>query len=164
MDSEPEDESESNSDEEDQEDEGKKTQVLLAEKRLCELAGKVVLAILASVFPDSDTRNTHSAVKERVQRNRTRLGGSFAAVVGFLDEPKAQPSKKKNKKAGGKKKVVSVSSGSEDDEGGEGEGEGEEEEGDEGGELADDRIEEVEDAEVAEVGGRAEEEDEIMGD
>lgn len=205
--SEPESEDESDdedSDDEDEEvDEKKKTQLLLAEKRLCEVAGKVVLAVLAAVFPDSnnppdahDTNTPHpdnnKIVKTRVLSNRTRLGGNFAAVVAFLDEPalpphQPQPKKPKSKRMPkGGKKVVELSSGDEDEEeeggeGGEGDGEEEGEEGGGGeGELADDRIEEVEDGDGVGVGGRAGrgevggrrgqgmelemEEDEIMGD
>ncbi|KAL8778366.1 MAG: hypothetical protein Q9213_007454, partial [Squamulea squamosa] len=129
-------------------------QQLLAEKQLCELAGKMVLAILGHVL-DSEGQE----VRQRLLRNKTRLGANFKEVLAYLDEPrvksktKAKPkpslvktgdttkSKENGRKKTKSKDVVEVSSEEESD----GEEDLREEEDDPpGGELADDRIEEVE--------------------
>ena len=48
---------------------------LFYEQRLCELTGKIVLAILAKVVDVSDSRA--GKFKERLMRHRTRLGRNF---------------------------------------------------------------------------------------
>ncbi|KAL9594067.1 MAG: hypothetical protein Q9219_007232 [cf. Caloplaca sp. 3 TL-2023] len=151
----------------------KQTRSLLAEKQLCELAGKIVLAVLAGgVFVDGG-----EVVKGRVKRNEKGLGKNFREVLAFLGEKKPGRMVKKGgkggKKDGGKEKamksreVVEVSSSSDsEDEEGEGEEEG-------GGELADDRIEDIdgdrdggreESERVVAPGGEGDREDEILGD
>ncbi|KAL8691472.1 MAG: hypothetical protein Q9218_003316, partial [Villophora microphyllina] len=146
VDTEP--ESDDDEDEEEEEDERKKTQLLLSEKRLCEVAGKMVLAIIGGVLDNN--------VKIRLTRNRQRLGLNFKDVLAYLDPPKP-PVKSSNKAVkqgkskaasntvnsaakgdGGKKtmskeKVVEVSSAEEES--------GGDEEEEMNGELADDRIE-----------------------
>ena len=90
IDSEPED---SSSDEDDDHDDdgisGKHNRVqqetLLTEKHLCELAGKMVLAIVGRVLDSEGERN--GEVKERLARNKSRLGPNYKEVVAFLDGP-----------------------------------------------------------------------------
>lgn len=59
---------------------------LLAEKKLCEITGKIVMAIVARVL-DCEGENS-GRIKERLLRNRTGLGGNFKAVLSYLEEPK----------------------------------------------------------------------------
>ncbi|KAL1863545.1 cohesin complex subunit [Paecilomyces lecythidis] len=51
---------------------------VLAEQRLCELTGKIVLAMVGHVI---DSRQ----YKQRLLRNRTRLGHNYKEVLAFLD-------------------------------------------------------------------------------
>lgn len=144
----------------------KQTSVLLAEKSLCELAGKMVLATVAGVV-DSEGKNK-GQLKERLLRNRAKLGPNYKEVVAYLEAPK-QKRKPAPKKAVGRQKqavreeeeVESV----EDEEGREIEEGGEEDL--RVRELEDDRIEDGnsgdEDAGAGEKGS-GDEEDEIMGD
>ncbi|KAG9921654.1 STAG-domain-containing protein, partial [Aureobasidium melanogenum] len=60
---------------------------LLAEQRLCELASKLVLAILGRMV-------NVTVVKQRLERNKTRLGHNFKLVLEHLD---AQTKGKKGK-------------------------------------------------------------------
>ncbi|KAI4167093.1 MAG: hypothetical protein LQ343_007497 [Gyalolechia ehrenbergii] len=162
----PED-SDSDADDEDIEDsEHRKTRILLAEKQLCELAGKMVLAIMGRML-DVDGKGK---VRKRLKRNERRLGGDFREVLAFLDEgkgkakPKAKPKPAETKRGGMKKgagkgnksrEIVEVSS--EEESGGEEE---------ENGELADDRIEDEGDEGGGDGGEKGNEgvEDDIMGD
>lgn len=88
VDSDPEDTSDED-DEEDDESSGKNNRAehgkLLAEKRLCELAGKMVLAVVGRVL-DCD-ENAKGAVRDRLMLNRLRLGTNYKEVVAFLDGP-----------------------------------------------------------------------------
>lgn len=114
--SEPED---SNSDDDDDDDDtaasdARKAELLHAEKSLCELAGKLVLAVLGRVFE----KPGEEKVRKRLLRNRTLLGGNFGQVLAFLEE------EKKGKKRGrGKKKqeeeVLVVEDEEDEGEGGE---------------------------------------------
>ena len=72
----------------------RKAEVLQAEKSLCELAGKLVLAVLGRVFDQAGGEK----VKERLLRYRGNLGGNFREVVAFLDEKKKKKKKKKKQK------------------------------------------------------------------
>ncbi|KAL8917707.1 MAG: hypothetical protein Q9172_005716 [Xanthocarpia lactea] len=151
-----------------------RTQQLLAERQLCELAGKMVLAVLGHVLDGEGQK-----VRRRLLRNKMHLGPNFKEVVAYLDEPKVnskakgkpKPSKakigerRKDRAKDGKKSkskvMVEVSSEEESD----GEEElGEEEDDPLGAELADDRIEDVEEDDRGK--GREEDrnDDEIMGD
>jgi cohesin complex subunit SA-1/2 len=58
--------------------------VLVAEQRLCELAGKLVLGIWADVL-DGRREGKDGAVRKRLNRNRGRLGANFKAVVDALE-------------------------------------------------------------------------------
>ena len=121
LDSEPEDSDEA--EDEHGDEERVQHERLVAEKRLCELAGKMVLAVLGKVLD--------GGVRERLGRNRGRLGGSFREVVAFLEEKGKRG--KGAKKGKGKGKVEAVVVGADEDvdvdEGGEGAEEGEVEEG-----------------------------------
>jgi cohesin complex subunit SA-1/2 len=52
---------------------------LLAEQRLCELASKLVLAVLGRMV-------NVEVVKQRLERNKTRLGHNFKLVLEHLDQ------------------------------------------------------------------------------
>ncbi|KAF2148262.1 STAG-domain-containing protein [Myriangium duriaei CBS 260.36] len=101
---------------------------LVAEQRLCELGGKMVLAVAAGAVADE------KAVSKRLELNRAKLGANWREVVKYLDNLKEA-----GKKVGGKgakkkekEKAVEVESESSENEveeaEGEGEGEGEEQE------------------------------------
>ncbi|KAI9870821.1 MAG: hypothetical protein M1830_003766, partial [Pleopsidium flavum] len=94
LESEPED-----SDEDDDEREQERQHAaLLAEQKLCELAGKIVLAIIARVLDASGPEK--GKVKERLNRNKGKLGQNYKEVIAYLDEPKAKRSHKaKGKRA-----------------------------------------------------------------
>jgi cohesin complex subunit SA-1/2 len=97
-DDEPEDiESDSEDDEDDEEDSDstRKADTLKAEQKLCELAGKLVLAILAGVIDGSGPLK--GKLRTRIQRNRNKLGPNFREVVAYLDDPK--PKDKGGKKS-----------------------------------------------------------------
>ena len=81
---------------------------LMAEKRLCELGAKIVLAIVARVL-DSDSKGgvEKGQLKERLVRNKSRLGGNFKEVLGFLEEPR----KKADGKKGARKAEAAASGG-----------------------------------------------------
>lgn len=92
LDSEPED------DEEDEvTDSERQAEILKAEQQLCELTGKLVLAILAKVIDASGPLK--GKLRARVQRNRARLGPNFKEVVAYLDEPKPKAKKSHKSKA-----------------------------------------------------------------
>ncbi|KAL8698613.1 MAG: hypothetical protein Q9224_001777 [Gallowayella concinna] len=177
VDSAPEDlESDLEDDDEDEDSisEQVKTRRLLAEKQLCELSGKVVLAVLGRVL---DTEGQQ--VRQRILRNKLRLGPNFREVLTYLEEPKVRSKAKAKPRAkgapaktgatneakakGGKKskskEIVDVSSEEESD----GTEVGDADDAALGGELAEDRIEDVED-EVAKAQERDHDDDEIMGD
>jgi cohesin complex subunit SA-1/2 len=95
LDSEPED----SSDEDEVDEDGqlrrahhRQQELLLAEKRLCELTGKIVLAMLGGVI--DATGPSKGQLKKRIQRNKARLGPNFKEVVSFLEEPKPKKSSK----------------------------------------------------------------------
>ena len=172
--SDPED---SSDDEDEDESNHAQQETLIAEKRLCELAGKIVLAIVGRVLGcEGPNKNK---IRERLKRNKMRLGSNFKEVVAYLDGPKPKAKKRAPpEKKGGKKafQLVEIEGEDEESEGerrvGEGEGEGEEEDLRER-ELVEDRIvdPDVESAggEVEEESAKAganevEEEDDIMGD
>ncbi|KAL2753902.1 hypothetical protein ACRALDRAFT_1081165 [Sodiomyces alcalophilus JCM 7366] len=61
---------------------------LKAERSLCELAGKYVMAISRKVLDQSGP--TRGRLRRRLLRNQTRLGKNFQEVVAFLDESKVE--------------------------------------------------------------------------
>jgi len=96
LESEPED-----SDEDDDERERERQHAaLLAEQKLCELAGKIVLAIIARVLDASGP--SKGKMKERLNRNKGKLGQNFKEVIAYLDEPKAKRSHQAKAKRAGK--------------------------------------------------------------
>ena len=148
-------------------------ELLLAEKRLCEITGKIVLAIVGRVLDTSGP--IKGDVRKRIARNKSKLGVNFKDVLNYLDEPKPKRSHKAKPKGtekdGGKAKSAEKSKelvGQEEDD----EDDIEEvEEVEEGGEedlrrkeLQDDVEDRVESEERVVQGANEEEEDEIMGD
>ena len=146
-------------------------ETLVAEKRLCELAGKMVLAIVGRVL-DHEAPND-GRIRERLKRNRMKLGGNFKEVLAYLEGPKPKAKKRATAaKKGGKKAVTPVEVVEEEEE-----EESEEERRVEGGEedlrereLVEDRIVDADEEsaageeEAAKAGANEIEEDEIMGD
>lgn len=63
---------------------------LIAEQRLCELAGKLVLACLGDMVG-------RQRVEKRLERNRARLGVNFKEVVAHLDHGRAKARPKREK-------------------------------------------------------------------
>ena len=136
--SDPED---SSDDEEEDEPNHAQQETLIAEKRLCELAGKMGLSILGRVL-DCEGPNK-GKMRERLKRNKMKLGSNFKEVLAYLDDPKP----KGKKRAPAKKKVVKPAEIEDEDEGSGEEGEEEERQVEEGGEddlrereLVEDRI------------------------
>ncbi|ESZ90777.1 hypothetical protein SBOR_8848 [Sclerotinia borealis F-4128] len=92
----PEDEPEDSEDEdEDVTENERQSETLKAEQQLCELTGKLVLAILAKVIDASEP--TRGKLRKRLERNRARLGHNFKEVIAYLDEPKDKAKKIKSK-------------------------------------------------------------------
>ena len=95
LDSEPEepssdeDDEDDNSDNENEELQSRKLRrkqqdSLLAEKRLCELAGKMVLAVVGRALGGGSEEAT-ARLKKRLVRNRGKLGANFKEVCRYLD-------------------------------------------------------------------------------
>ncbi|EON70032.1 hypothetical protein W97_09300 [Coniosporium apollinis CBS 100218] len=82
------DEEPEGSDDEDNEegDEARKAEkthaALMAEQRLCEFAGKLVLGIVAGVV---DAGEGEGRIRKRLERNKARLGHNYKEVLGYLD-------------------------------------------------------------------------------
>jgi cohesin complex subunit SA-1/2 len=64
----------------DHDKEGRKRATVQLERDLCELTGKLVLAIVGGILDQK--------IKEALLRNRTKLGRDYAAVVAYLDHGK----------------------------------------------------------------------------
>ncbi|TVY82271.1 Cohesin subunit psc3 [Lachnellula suecica] len=92
LDSEPEDE-----ENEAATDSEKQSDSLKAEQQLCELTGKLVLAILAKVIDASGPLK--GKLRSRIIRNRQRCGPNFREVLSYLDEPKPKGKKSHKSKA-----------------------------------------------------------------
>ncbi|EER24495.1 conserved hypothetical protein [Coccidioides posadasii C735 delta SOWgp] len=60
---------------------------LLAEQKLCEFTGKIVLAIIGHVLDSSGSQA--GKLKTKLLRNRTRLGHNYKAVLAYLEDDKA---------------------------------------------------------------------------
>ena len=97
--SDPEDSSDDDDGADDEEDELRTHRVrtrqralLLAEKRLCDVTGKIVLAIVAQVL--DATEEHRGRIRKRLTRNKAKLGANFREVLAFLDEPKPKRSHK----------------------------------------------------------------------
>ena len=101
----------SDSEDEDDEDVERKQQretqsqlkAVLAEQTLCELTGKLIIAIHADVVDVETTR-------KRIERNKTRLGQHFKEVCAYLDLGTAKKGSKPKAKAKGKAAVNGVAS------------------------------------------------------
>lgn len=72
---------------------------ILAEQRLCELTGKLVLAIIGRVMDASGSKR--GALKKRLLRNKTSLGQNYREVLSYLEErkPRSAPRSKGKKPA-----------------------------------------------------------------
>jgi cohesin complex subunit SA-1/2 len=73
---------------------------ILAEQRLCELTGKIVLAIIGRIIDASGSER--GQLKQRLVRHKSRLGQNYREVLSFLDERKPKvigprPSRSKGK-------------------------------------------------------------------
>ena len=153
LESEPEDDSDDENEADDEEafrrNQQRQQDVLLAEKRLCELSGKMVLALVGRVLDASGPAK--GSLRKRLQRNQVKLGANFKEVLAYLDGPKPKKSHKakatgKGKEAGNERAAEkSKAVITEDDEDDEGEAEDVVEEGDEEDlrrrELVEDRVE-----------------------
>lgn len=100
VDTDPEDSDDS--DEEDPSNEYAQASKLLAEKQLCEMTGKIVMAIIAQVLDCEGEIKDH--IRRRLLINRTKLGGNFRDVVAYLDEPKAKAKPRIRRPIGKKEK------------------------------------------------------------
>ena len=81
------DDDDDNEDADDEEpSEDKKAALLVAEKNLCELAGKSVLAIVARVLDQEG--DYKGKIRHLLIRNKTNLGPNFKEVVTYLESPK----------------------------------------------------------------------------
>jgi cohesin complex subunit SA-1/2 len=90
-------ESEDDEDDEDATDSERRAETLKAEQNLCELTGKLILAILAEVIDASGPLK--GKLRARIRRNREKLGPNFKKVVEYLDEPKVKEKKSHKSKA-----------------------------------------------------------------
>lgn len=176
-----EDEPEDDEEDDEEEDEAAMTERLrgsiVAEQRLCELTGKLVLAIIGRVIDASGTKR--GSLKKRLLRNKTSLGQNYREVLSYLEErkPRSAPRNKgkqpaKNAQAEEKtttagKEVKSAERVDENDE--------EEEEGDHDDPIEEDEEEDLRARELVEDEivdddnedlnhGPDPDEDEIMGD
>ena len=70
---------------------------LLAEQRLCQLAGKMVHAVVGGLMDDGVTRR-------RLERNKLKLGGNFKEVIAYLDIDKMDKKAKSKAKSKAKAK------------------------------------------------------------
>jgi cohesin complex subunit SA-1/2 len=62
---------------------------ILAEQRLCELTGKIVLAIIGRVLDTSGSQR--GKFKQKLLKNKSRLGHNYKEVVAFVEDRKARP-------------------------------------------------------------------------
>ncbi|MCJ1431277.1 hypothetical protein MMC27_000628 [Xylographa pallens] len=177
-DSEPEDSSDDEDDDDDEErarrSQHRQHELLIAEKRLCEFTGKIVLAILGQVLDATGSRK--GMLRKRLLRNKARLGSNFKEVLGYLDEAKPKRSRAKakvavrvagNNKGAEKSKATVTEEEDEDEEQNEVEDVVEDEAEDlerreHLEDLGDDRIDE-EMASANDAAGRDEDEDDIIG-
>lgn len=151
---------------------------LYAEKSLCELSSKMVLAIIGRVLDNEGP--SKGRIRKRLEHNRSKLGSNYKEIIAYLDSPKVKSGKKKAPlaaAAAAKKAVASRSAEMVRDEDDEEEEEEEEEDeeaavNEEGGEedlrnreLMDDRIADPEDDREPDPEIAGEEiEDDIIGD
>ncbi|PLN77051.1 putative nuclear cohesin complex subunit [Aspergillus taichungensis] len=79
---------------------------IIAEQRLCELTGKIVLAIIGRILDNSGSQR--GQLKQRLIRHKSHLGHNYREVLSFLEERKpkaaaASRSKSKQPARGGSK-------------------------------------------------------------
>jgi cohesin complex subunit SA-1/2 len=86
-DDEEEEEEEDANDEDDSVTNDRLRATILAEQRLCELTGKIVLAIIGRVLDTSGQQR--GTLKQKLLRNRTRLGHNYKEVLAYLDDRKS---------------------------------------------------------------------------
>lgn len=95
---------------------------LLAEQKLCELTGKIVLAIIGRVLDASGPQR--GKLRQKLARNKTRLGQSYKEVISYLDarkeaggrrRPAAKKDATKDPNAGKEKSTVRVQESDDDD-------------------------------------------------
>ena len=173
VDSEPKD-SEDDEDDDDEDDGAApraRAAKLLAEKQLCELAGKMVLATVGHVLdhrPPDDGQ-----VRTRLARNKLRLGQNFKETVAFLEGKKAVTGTKgekrnvKKKKKGKSEEIIEEEEDEDEDENDEVVVEDEEEGGEEDLRIRelDAEAEEVDDTRQAAAGAEdAADESSLLGD
>jgi cohesin complex subunit SA-1/2 len=102
---EPEDDDEENEEEDEAVIMERLRSSIVAEQRLCELTGKLVLAIIGRVVDASGTKR--GSLKKRLLRNKTSLGQNYREVLSYLEERKPR-SAPRNK---GKQPVRSAQAG-----------------------------------------------------
>lgn len=149
---------------------------LKAEKILCELTGKLVMAILAKVVDHSPPHA--GKLRKRLNRNKNKLGANYREVVAFLDEDhlremrgsKKKPSRARVKETTASKSAKSAEIAIDDDDDDE-ENPFEEAEPEEGSredlrnrELIDDPIEDDDDDAEEHVAPEPMEEESVLGD
>ncbi|KAJ5159705.1 uncharacterized protein N7482_006709 [Penicillium canariense] len=83
---EPEDDDEANASEDEAVMNERLRSGMVAEQRLCELTGKLVLAIIGRVVDASGSQR--GALKKRLLRNKTALGQNYREVLSYLEERK----------------------------------------------------------------------------
>ncbi|OJD19494.1 hypothetical protein AJ78_00563 [Emergomyces pasteurianus Ep9510] len=166
--------------------------VLLAEQKLCQLTGKIVLAIVGGVLDVSGRQN--GKLKQKLLQNKGRLGQNYKEVLAFLDVAKtggrrvapakakgrqqaqelgpgvAGPSGSPSRKNNGKMKSTEIVEDEDDDDEEPGRAEEDEEEDLEARELIDDGEmgpgmgEADEDLELTPPPDEHEADDDVMGD
>ena len=137
---------------------------LLAEKRLCDVTGKIVLALVAKVIDKTGERR--GTIRKRITRNRGKLGAHFREVLAYLEDPKPKRSHrakaKSAEKESNKSKATHVSGeivvDSDEDEEEQNQEEAAQDEEEEPQEPAD-RVDEE-----ANQAAEANDEDDVMGD
>ncbi|KAI9052181.1 hypothetical protein LZ554_003541 [Drepanopeziza brunnea f. sp. 'monogermtubi'] len=97
----------------------RRAEALSAEKDLCELAGKLVMAIRAKVIDDQG--QLKGKLRSRLLRNKANLGPNFKEILTYIDEPKPKakkghPSKAKQAATDAKKSTLSKEFVEEDEE------------------------------------------------
>jgi cohesin complex subunit SA-1/2 len=104
MDEEPESDDE---DEDEAQDEAKLKQAVLADKRLCDFAGKLILGIWCGILDGQtegviDPATKIGVVEQRLRRNAKHLGPTYKSLIEQIDvgKPGAAPKKKRTAAAG----------------------------------------------------------------
>lgn len=107
---EPEDDEDEDSDDEAVINE-KLRETIVAEQRLCELTGKIVLAIIARVVDASGSKR--GSLKKRLLRNKAILGQNYREVLSYVEErkPRSAPRNKGKQPAKPAEAQTSAASG-----------------------------------------------------